>query len=68
MFKVALDRFARVVGGQVLGYGIAVTIAYLNGSSLEPELAGVGVVLGAGLTALDKWFRAKGIYGKNGEV
>lgn len=65
MFKAALIRFVRVVGGQVLGAAITATLAYLT---TVPGLdTGQGVVIatviGSALTAADKYLREKGVYG-----
>jgi hypothetical protein len=66
--RVVLDRFVRVVGGQVLAVGIVSTIAFLNSGDIDPQFSVYATVLGAALTAVDKWCRYKGWYGTSLET
>lgn len=63
--KATVDRFVRVVGGQVLGVAITSTISFITGNGFDPQYAYIGTVLGAALTALDKFLRDKGVYGSS---
>ena len=63
--RVVLDRFLRVVGGQVLAVGIVSTITFLNSGDIAPEFSMYATILGAGLTALDKYARYRGWYGES---
>lgn len=59
---VVLDRFLRVVGGQVLAAAVVGSISFINGGGLGVEFSAYAVVLGSLLTAADKWCRDKKYY------
>lgn len=63
MFKTAILRFVRIVGGQTLGYGITATILYVASTDFGTNGVIIASLLGAVLTSTDKYLRLKGVYG-----
>lgn len=62
--KTAIYRFGRVVVGAALAAGVAAGINYFNSGALDgTQLTGFVAIGTAGFTALDKFFREKGVYG-----
>ena len=68
MFKVAVLRFLRIVGGQTLGYAVTATTLYVASTDFGPEGVLISTVLGALLTATDKYLRGNGVYGEPNTV
>lgn len=66
--STAFDRFLRVIGGQVLGAAVMGVIAYVAGNPGDPIFFGFGSIIGAALTALDKYLRDQGLYGTSLEA
>jgi len=60
---VVVDRFIRVVGGQVLGIVVVATIAFVASGDIDPKFNLYATLMGAGLTAFDKYAREHGWYG-----
>jgi hypothetical protein len=58
---VAVDRFIRVVGGQVLAQVLTALGSAVTGYPYDTQYVFIGIGLGAAITAAEKYLRDAGV-------